>query len=65
MSEVKLYIGNLSYHTDDESLRRVSDPFGIFPCPFTTPILFIFVQAFGDYGTVVDSIVMVDRVSVP
>ncbi|KAF8329693.1 uncharacterized protein EI90DRAFT_1334952 [Cantharellus anzutake] len=39
MSEVKLYIGNLSYHTDDESLRR----------------------AFGDYGTVVDSIVMVDR----
>ncbi|KAJ5555377.1 hypothetical protein N7535_007812 [Penicillium sp. DV-2018c] len=35
----KIYVGNLSWHTSDESLR----------------------QAFGEFGQIVDSIVMVDR----
>ncbi|KAJ5801516.1 uncharacterized protein N7518_003584, partial [Penicillium psychrosexuale] len=35
----KIYVGNLSWHTSDESLRA----------------------AFGEYGNIVDSIVMVDR----
>ncbi|CAI7606794.1 hypothetical protein N7455_008691 [Penicillium solitum] len=35
----KIYVGNLSWHTSDESLRA----------------------AFGEFGNIVDSIVMVDR----
>ncbi|CAG7962998.1 unnamed protein product [Penicillium nalgiovense] len=35
----KIYVGNLSWHTSDESLR----------------------QAFGEFGQIIDSIVMVDR----
>ncbi|KAJ6603108.1 hypothetical protein B0H10DRAFT_2079365 [Mycena sp. CBHHK59/15] len=44
----KIYVGNLSWNTTDESLKQVHIPKDCGSCILTTP------QAFSEFGTVLD-----------
>ncbi|KAI3603282.1 glycine-rich rna binding protein, partial [Moniliophthora roreri] len=64
MSSAKVYVGNLSWNTTDDTLRQVS----MVPAlrhvhTLGTGLIeiFLFCQVFSDYGHVADSIVMRDR----